>query len=109
MKFIKFILIFFFLINKFLFRKYLIGINSTLDVIIGSSPNFIASFLIPVLIVDTKAQFKNKSVYIILITTLLIILEEYFPVISGNVVFDTNDVVFSILGGLIALLYIKYI
>jgi len=108
MKFIKFILIFLFLINKFLFRKYLIGIYFTLDIIIGSFPNFVASFLIPVVIVETKDKNKNKSTDIVIITSLLLIFEEFYPIISGNVVYDVNDILFTILGGAIALLHLRY-
>ena len=42
-----------FALNAFL-RKYLVGINDIFDIILGSLPNFVAVFVISIVLTDQK-------------------------------------------------------
>jgi hypothetical protein len=86
------------------FRKYLTGRDEILDIILGSLPNFIAVFVISIMITDRKKVVGIYKYIIILTVTSLLVLEEFFPTFTGNKIFDLYDILASILGGLFAII-----
>ena len=92
-----------FTLNAFL-RKYLIGINESFDIVLGSLPNFIAVFVISVVLTNRKKVVGIYKHIIIIVITSLFIFEEYYPTFTGNKVFDSYDIIASVLGGLFAII-----
>ncbi len=103
LKYITHVLIVCFALNAF-FRKYLTGRNEILDIILGSLPNFIAVVVISIFISDRKKVVGIYKYIIILTITSLLVLEEYFPTFTGNKIFDTYDIIASVLGGFIVII-----
>lgn len=90
------------------FRKYLLGTNEIVDIILGSLPNFIAVFVISIFLSDQKKVIGVYKNIIILVITSLLVLEEYFPTFTGNKIFDLYDVYASVLGGVSAIILTTY-
>ena len=103
LKYLSIVLIVCFALNAF-FRKYLTGKNELLDIILGSLPNFIAVFVISIVLTDQKKVVGIYKYIIILTVTSLLVLEEFFPTFTGNKIFDLYDILASVLGGLFAII-----
>ena len=104
---INFILLIY-ILNIFLFRKKYIGFSPVTDVLIGSLPNFIAVIVISYAgLLSYKVLQENYKLFILAITCLLIF-EEFFPTLSGNKIFDIYDIIFSITGGIITFILLKF-
>jgi VanZ family protein len=103
LKYLSFVLIVCFALNAF-FRKYLTGKNEILDIILGSLPNFVAVFVISIVLTDQKKVVGIYKYIIILAITSLFVFEEYYPTFTGNKTFDLYDILASVLGGLFAII-----
>ncbi len=100
----------------FLNRDYLrptFRSNYYVVLLLGSLPNFLASlgaglfFNFPILL-DISALKQRWFVYVITIITLfLLILEELTPCMFGSRVGDINDMIASVIGSIISLLYFE--
>ena len=103
LKYLSFVLIVCFALNA-IFRKHLTGKYEILDIVLGSLPNFIAVFVISIILSDQKKVVGIYKYIIILTVTFLLVLEEFFPTFTGNKVFDLFDILASVLGGVIAII-----
>ena len=88
--------------------------NSFWKIIIGSLPNLTSSIFFPLLF--TYDLYKAKSLQelmkinrrvniIMIIITLILISEEFYPLFSGSKVFDFWDIIFSLIGVTFAFYY----
>ena len=97
-----------YVLNILVFRKNFIGFSSITDILIGSLPNLIAVIIVSYsCLLSYKILHKYDKLFILGITCLLI-LEEFFPTLSGNKIFDIYDILFSITGGIITYLLLKF-
>jgi len=95
-------------LNKEYFRPYLS--NSILSKIItGSFPNFIATYIISLLVVNpvltTKPRFGRMIVYIstFMISTIFTI-EEFTSIVGASEHYDIYDIIASVLGSILTIL-----
>ncbi len=88
--------------------------NSFWKIIIGSLPNLTSSIFFPLLFIYDLYKAKslqeltkiNRRVNIIMIIiTLILISEEFYPLLSGSKVFDFWDIIFSLIGVTFAFYY----
>lgn len=88
--------------------------STIIKIIIGSFPNFTAATAIPLaLCVDlykaksiSELTKSNRTISILMvIITIILISEEFFPLVSGSKVFDIWDIVFSLIGMFLSFVY----
>ena len=103
LKYLRAVLIVCFALNAF-FRKYLIGRDEIIDIILGSLPNFIAVLVISITFTDHKKVVGIYKYIIILTVTSWLVLEEFYPTFTGNKIFDPYDIYASVLGGFFAII-----
>lgn len=95
-------------LNKEYFRPFLS--NSTLAIIItGTFPNFIASYIISLCVVNpvltTKPRFGRMIVYISTFAiSAILTIEEFTSFVGASEHFDINDIIASVIGSFLAIL-----